>query len=267
MSTVVQNGTAAGMIDQSETRADHRQDRNDDQQPDRVLHRRHPAVRAHRRHLHQGPGRLPGPPTDKIPNIETLNNLGGNARVASAVTGRPRSGTPSRMSKFASLPRGPVPRRRSVQRAASGTRCRRPRQEEEAQAEADADPDVQGILLPGSRKPRGGRPTQSPTASAPPTTAACSPGPGCQPSYRRPPPRRPRVTGTATATPTRPPMAGMARGPRAVTTAGSEAAARQASRPAWRSAAWPGGGAGVPGVDPGLPPQAAKAQDPRANRR
>jgi membrane peptidoglycan carboxypeptidase len=204
MSTVVKNGTAAGMIDQSANRPIIAKTGTTTSNRSAFFIGAIPQYALSVAIFTKDQGDFLDAPKDKIPNTETLNGLGGNAQGGFGGYWPAKIWNTFSDAKFASLPveqfLSPVfGGQKWDQVPKSPPKKKKPKQK----PKPTPTQTCQGPFCHGHGKPGKGFPTQSPTGSASPTTACVFPGPGCQPTSSTPTPTTtPSGGGTATATPT-----------------------------------------------------------------
>ncbi|HEY6786188.1 MAG TPA: transglycosylase domain-containing protein, partial [Trebonia sp.] len=198
MSTVVQNGTAAGMIDQSQTRPIIAKTGTTTSNRTAFFIGAIPQYALSVGIFTKDQGDFLNPPTDTIPNTETLNNLGNNEQGGFGGYWPAKIWNTFADKEFANLPvdqfLSPVFSGQTWDQVPKAPAKPKPKPK-------PTPPPTQackGASCPGHGNKHGG-PAQSPTASALPTTGCVLPGPGCQPTSS--PPTTPS-TGPATATPT-----------------------------------------------------------------
>jgi membrane peptidoglycan carboxypeptidase len=197
MSTVVQTGTAAGMIDQSGTRPVIAKTGTTTSNRTAFFIGAIPQYALSVGIFTKDQGDYLNPPTDTTPNPETLNNLGNNEQGGFGGYWPAKIWNTFADKEFANLPVEQfLPAEFSGQ-----TWDQVPKAPAKKKAKPKPTPTqtCKGASCPGHGK-KG--PTQPPTASASPTTACVFPGPGCQPTSSPPTPTTTPSTGPATATPT-----------------------------------------------------------------
>jgi membrane peptidoglycan carboxypeptidase len=219
MSTVVKNGTAAGMIDLSNSREVIGKTGTTTSNRTAFFIGAIPQYALSIGIFTKDQGDFLDAPADKIPNKETLAGLGGTSLGGDGGYWPAKIWNTFSNSKFASLPvdqflSPEFSGQKWVQVAKSPPKKKKPK------PKPKPTQTCKGFFCPGHGKGGGGGPpTQSPTGNPSPTTACVFPGPGCQPTSSTPTPTT-TPSSSATATPTATPTHGFGtQGPNAVTTA------------------------------------------------
>ena len=159
MSTVVKDGTAAGMIDQSQTRPVIAKTGTTTSNRSAFFIGAIPQYALTVGIFTKDQGDFLDPPADKIPNTETLNNLGNNQQGGFGGYWPAKIWNTFSDAEFANLPVEPF-LKSPVRRPDVGPGAQVPAEKEEAEEEADAA--VQGVLLPRSRQVGRGLPDPVP---------------------------------------------------------------------------------------------------------
>ena len=264
MSTVVTDGTAAGMIDLSNTRTIIAKTGTTTSNKTAFFIGAIPQYALTVGIFTKDQGQWLNPPKDTIPNLETLNNLGGNSQGGFGGYWPAKIWNTFSDAEFASLPVSPFlsPQftgQKWDQVPKTPAKKKKPKPK--------TTPTCKGFSCQGHGNPGGGGPTQSPSASASPSTGCVFPGLGCPTSSSTPSPTASSSTGSASPTPTGTQTHGGfgTAAPALTTDAMVSRMAREAFRPAWQwadfSRCCP-----VPCCGPALPVASEESAGKRASK-